>query len=94
MYFSADNEIIGIIAVADTIKEDSKEAVKAMREKGLSVIMLTGDNQATAQAVAAQAGIDEVIAGVLPTQKEEKVSRLMQTGHKVAMVGDGINFWL
>lgn len=91
MYFSADNEIIGIIAVADTIKEDSKEAVKAMREKGLSVIMLTGDNQATAQAVAAQAGIDEVIAGVLPTQKEEKVSRLMQTGHKVAMVGDGIN---
>lgn len=91
MYISLDNRLIGIIAVADTIKEDSKEAVLSMKSKGLSVIMLTGDNIKTAKAVASQAAIEEVIAGVLPTQKEEELKKLMEKGHKVAMVGDGIN---
>ena len=91
MYFAKGGKIIGIIAESDTIKEDSKEAVKALKDKGVSVIMLTGDNERTAKAVAASAGIDEVIAEVLPSEKEEKVRALMEAGHKVAMVGDGIN---
>ncbi len=79
------------MAVADVVKPTSKEAVQKFRDYGIHVIMLTGDNEVTAQAIKEQVGIDEVIAGVLPTQKEEKISALKQAGHKVAMIGDGVN---
>lgn len=91
LLFADEKQFLGIVAVADVVKPTSKEAVQKFRDYGIHVIMLTGDNEVTAQAIKEQVGIDEVIAGVLPTQKEEKISALKQAGHKVAMIGDGIN---
>ncbi|MCY8825453.1 copper-exporting P-type ATPase CopA [Bacillus atrophaeus] len=91
MLVSVDGEPAGLIAVADTIKETSREAVKRLMSMGLEVIMMTGDNRKTAEAVAKEAGITRVIAEVRPEQKAEEISRLQQTGSRVAMVGDGIN---
>ena len=88
--FAKDRELIGIIAVADTIKEDSADAIKQLKNMGIHVVMLTGDNEITAKAIADQAGVDEVVAGVMPDGKEAIVRKLMENG-KVAMVGDGIN---
>ena len=91
LIFADETAVIGMISVADVVKPTSKEAVQRFRENGIHVIMLTGDNEVTARAIRELVGIDEVIAGVLPTQKEEKISALKAAGHKVAMVGDGIN---
>lgn len=91
LLFADEKQFLGIVAVADVVKPTSKEAVQKFRDYGIHVIMLTGDNEVTAQAIKEQVGIDEVIAGVLPTQKEEKISDLKQAGHKVAMIGDGVN---
>ena len=90
MFFSENGRLAGIIAVADTMKEDSKQAVSELRNMGIRVVMLTGDNERTARAIGAQAGVDDVIAGVLPDGKESMIRKLQQYG-KVAMVGDGIN---
>ena len=90
LFFLLDGKLLGIIAVADAIKEDSPEAARQLREMGIHVVMLTGDNQRTANAVGKQAGVNEVIAGVLPDEKEAVIRRLKRRG-KVAMVGDGIN---
>ena len=90
LLFGLENQFLGMIAVADVIKEDSPEAVKELTDMGIRVIMLTGDNERTAEAVAARAGITEVIAGVLPDGKEQVVRSLKEEG-RVAMVGDGIN---
>ena len=90
LLFAADGKLAGIIAVADVIKEDSPQAVKELQNMGIHVVMLTGDNERTAKAIGRQAGVDEVIAGVLPDGKESVIRRLKQKG-KVAMVGDGIN---
>ena len=90
LFFSKDEKLIGIIAVADVIKEDSPRAVKELQNMGIRVVMLTGDNERTAKAIGQQAGVDEVIAGVLPEGKESVIRALKQHG-KVAMVGDGIN---
>ena len=90
LFFGKGNELLGIIAVADTIKEDSPEAIRQLKNMGIHVVMLTGDNEATAKAIGAQAGVDEVIAGVLPEGKEQVIRGLKEKG-KVAMVGDGIN---
>ena len=91
LLFADEKQFLGIVAVADVVNPTSKEAVQKFRDYGIHVIMLTGDNEVTAQAIKEQVGIDEVIAGVLPTQKEEKISALKQAGHKVAMIGDGVN---
>lgn len=91
LLFADEKQFLGIVAVADVVKPTSKEAVQKFRDYGIHVIMLTGDNEVPAQAIKEQVGIDEVIAGVLPTQKEEKISALKQAGHKVAMIGDGVN---
>lgn len=90
LFFSREGQLMGIIAVADVIKEDSPRAVKELQNMGLHVVMLTGDNERTARAIGAQAGVDEVIAGVLPEGKESVIRSLKEKG-KVAMVGDGIN---
>jgi len=90
LFFSLDNKLLGFIAVADVIKEDSAGAVKELRDMGIRVIMLTGDNENTARAIGAEVGVDEVIAGVLPDGKEQVIRALKEQG-KVAMVGDGIN---
>ncbi len=90
LYFSRDGKLLGIIAVADVIKEDSPRAVRELQNMGIRVVMLTGDNERTAKAIGAQAGVDEVIAGVLPEGKESVIRSLKEQG-KVAMVGDGIN---
>ena len=90
LFFGAGQELAGIIAVADVIKEDSARAVKELQNMGIRVVMLTGDNERTAKAIGAQASVDEVIAGVLPDGKEAVIRRLKEEG-KVAMVGDGIN---
>lgn len=90
LFFADEGEFCGIIAVADTLKDDAKQAVKELRDMGLRVIMLTGDNERTANAVGREAGVDEVIAGVLPDGKEKVISDLKKRG-KVIMVGDGIN---
>ena len=90
LFFSCDEKFIGIIAVADVIKEDSPQAVKELQNMGIKVVMLTGDNERTAQAIGKQAGVDQVIAGVLPEGKESVIRSLKEKG-KVAMVGDGIN---
>jgi Cu+-exporting ATPase len=91
MLVARGSEIVGIIAVADPIKEDSKQAIVKLKEFGLTPIMITGDNERTARAVAAEVGIEEVIAGVMPDQKSDEVKRLQQQDKTVAMVGDGIN---
>ena len=90
LFFARDAELCGIIAVADTIKEDSPQAIKEMQDMGIHVVMLTGDNERTAKAIGAKAGVDEVIAGVLPDGKESVIRNMQQKG-KVIMVGDGIN---
>ena len=90
LFFAKEQKLLGMIAVADTIKEDSPRAVKELQNMGICVVMLTGDNERTARAIGAQAGVDEVIAGVLPDGKESVIRKLKQKG-KVAMVGDGIN---
>jgi Cu2+-exporting ATPase len=90
LFFAKDGALLGIIAVADVIKEDSPAAIREMKEMGLHVVMLTGDNERTAKAIGAQAGVDEVIAGVLPDGKESVIRQLKEKG-KVCMVGDGIN---
>lgn len=90
LFFAADDRLCGIIAVADTIKEDSQEAVRQLKNMGIRVVMLTGDNEQTANAIGKQAGVDEVIAGVLPDGKEAVIRKLKKQG-RVAMVGDGIN---
>ena len=90
LFFARDGELCGIIAVADIIKEDSPQAIREMQNMGIHVVMLTGDNERTAKAIGAKAGVDEVIAGVLPDGKESVIRKLQQKG-KVIMVGDGIN---
>ena len=90
LYFERDGRLLGVIAVADVIKEDSARAVRELQAQGIEVVMLTGDNERTARAIGAQAGVDRVVAGVLPDGKEAVIRRL-QTRGKVAMVGDGIN---
>lgn len=90
LFFANENRLLGIIAVADVIKEDSPQAVKELQNMGIRVVMLTGDNERTAKAIGKQAGVDDVIAGVLPDGKEAIIRKLKEQG-KVAMVGDGIN---
>jgi Cu+-exporting ATPase len=91
LFVTIDGEPAGVIAVADTLRQTSKEAVEALRSNGLRVVMLTGDNEQTARAIARQAGIEEVVAGVLPEGKVDVVRRLQSEGRVVAMAGDGIN---
>ena len=91
MLIAVDGEYRGIIAVADTIKETAPQAIKELQEQGLEVIMLTGDNERTAQAIAKQVGIDQVIAQVLPEEKADQIKEIQGNGKKVAMVGDGVN---
>ena len=90
LFFAGDDKFLGIIAVADTVRRDSPEAIRQLRNMGIRVVMLTGDNERTARAVGAQAGVDEVIAGVRPEGKNKEIRRLKREG-RVAMVGDGIN---
>lgn len=90
LFFARDEKLIGLIAVADVIREDSAQAVKELQNMGIRVVMLTGDNERTANAIGAQAGVDQVIAGVLPDGKETVIRGLQKQG-KTAMVGDGIN---
>ncbi|HCF44549.1 MAG TPA: heavy metal translocating P-type ATPase, partial [Lachnospiraceae bacterium] len=91
LYFAQGGKFLGVIAAADVVKPTSREAIARLQEMGMDVIMLTGDNARTAEAIKKQVGIKTVIADVLPQDKEEKVRRLQERGHKVAMVGDGIN---
>ena len=91
LFFGGAGRLLGVIAVADTIKEDSPRAIRELQAMGIKVVMLTGDNQRTADAIGKQAGVDAVIAGVLPDGKAEAIKRLQSEGRQVAMVGDGIN---
>ena len=93
LFFGNEDRLLGVIAVADVIKEDSPQAIKELQNMGIHVVMLTGDNERTAKAIGQQAGVDEVIAGVLPEGKEQVIRKLKEKG-KVAMVGDGINLSL
>ena len=90
LFFAKDRQLLGVIAVADTIKEDSAQAIRELKNMGIRVVMLTGDNEQTARAIGSEAGVDEVIAGVLPDGKEAVIRQLKEQG-RVAMVGDGIN---
>ena len=91
MYISDNNSLLGIIAVADVLKKNSITAIKKLHDMGIEVVMLTGDNKRTAQAIAKQVGIDRVIAEVLPQDKANEIKKIQDEGKKVAMVGDGIN---
>src|SRR5699024_8144992 len=91
MLIAVNNEYRGIVAVADTVKETASQAINQLKKQGLDVIMLTGDNERTAQAIARQVGIDHVIAQVLPEEKAKRVKEVQDQGKKVAMVGDGVN---
>lgn len=91
MMIAVDNQINGIIAVADTVKNDAKQAIKELRNMNIDVVMLSGDNNRTAQTIAKQVGIEHVIAEVLPEEKAHQISLLQDKGKQVAMVGDGIN---
>ena len=91
MLFGNDDGLLGIIAVSDIIKEDSIAAVKELKDMGIKVVMITGDNKLTADAIGKKAGVDEIIAGVLPDKKAEVVSEYISHGKRVIMVGDGIN---
>jgi len=91
MFLAVDGQIAGVVAVADPVKEDSRDAIKRLQAHGIRVVMLTGDNRATAEVVARDVGVDEVIAEVLPEDKAKKVAELQTTGAIVGMVGDGIN---
>ena len=91
LLFAREGKLIGVVAVADTIRETSKSAIRQFQEMGLHVVMLTGDNHVTAEAIRAELGIEQAVSDVLPTQKEAHVRALQEQGHKVAMVGDGIN---
>lgn len=91
LLFAADDTLLGVIAVADTIREDSRAAIERLRKMGLHVVMLTGDNRVTAEAIRKEVGVEEAIADVLPADKEASVRALQEKGHKVAMVGDGVN---
>jgi Cu+-exporting ATPase len=90
-FVTVDGQAVGLISVGDPIKESTPEAIKQLRDQGIRIVMLTGDSETTARAVAGELKLDEIIAGVLPHQKAEMVKRLQAEGHKVAMAGDGIN---
>jgi Cu+-exporting ATPase len=91
MFIALDGKVAGIIAVADTVKEDSAEAIKALQSMGIEVVMITGDNRRTAEAIARKVGVTRVLAEVLPEDKANNIQKLQAEGKKVAMVGDGIN---
>ena len=91
MYMAIDNNLVGIIAVADTLKENSKKAIEALHKLKIEVVMLTGDNERTAKAIAKEVGIDRIVSDVLPVDKANEIKKLQEEGKKVAMVGDGIN---
>jgi Cu+-exporting ATPase len=91
IYIAVDKELVGVFGIADQIKSESIETVKKLKAMGMKVILLTGDNQATAEAIAYQAGIEDVLADVLPMGKADAISGLQREGRKVAMVGDGVN---
>jgi Cu+-exporting ATPase len=91
MFIAVDRALVGIVAVADPIKESTAQAIRELHAQGLRVIMATGDNERTAQAVAGRLGIDEVRAGVLPEAKKDLIDQLRRDGHKIAMAGDGVN---
>lgn len=91
LFIASDGKLTGIIAVADTLKEQSPEAVRRLKEQGINVVMITGDNERTANAIARRAGIDNVLSGVLPQHKAEAIKKMQEQRHRVIMVGDGIN---
>src|SRR5207247_7761052 len=91
VYVAVDGKLAGIVAVADTLKAHSRDIVQALRRMGLDVVMLTGDNRVTAQAIATQLGLEHFLAEVLPQSKADEVKKLQSAGRRVAMVGDGIN---